>query len=393
MNSRNLKSVSINRDSSLILFGVFLFSVTYFLTVTIAPLHAQSNRVELGQLGGLQFGGHVNTLATSLDQSFQGGNGADTGAIDINSVELGLTASPMKHVDANIVWLREEGLDDGAPGDGFAVDQAYATIAGNNRVLADRDERNDFDASPYYVKAGKMYSPFGTRMEYHTFDVVSEPQTLALAETLESSVLVGYTPANSLNMYAGIFSGDGADSESGSAEDADIDDYVVGFDYSQDLGTFSVQWTNNINNSIALTNELGSGADANGGLSLYGRLNRGPVTLQLAHVRATESYDRGTLADSEPSATTVELTYSGITTFRDRPIAGTLVYEQTDEWVDHPDDIYGAVIDVPVTKGVTGSLEYISRDYDRAFSSRLDDENLISFQLSVGFDELLSEGS
>lgn len=373
--------------------GVLLITGILLLAMTTTPLKAQSNNIELGKLGGVTLGGHINTLASSLDQSFQDGTSADTGAIDINSVELGLTASPMKHVDAHVVWLREEGLDDGSPGDAFAVDQAYVTIAGNNRVLADRPERNNFDVTPYYVKAGKMYSPFGTQMGYHTFDVVSEPQTLALAETLESSVLFGYTPSDKLNVYAGIFSGDGADSEDGSAEDNDLDDAVVGVDYSREFGSFSAQWTNNINNSIALTNELGSGADANGGVSLYASASGGPVTLQVAHVRATDNYERGNLADSQPTATTVELTYSGLAEFNGRPVDGTLVYEQTDEWLDHPSDVYGAVIDVPVTRGVTGSVEYISRDYEQAYSTQLDDEELISAQLSVGFSELLSEES
>jgi hypothetical protein len=373
----------------LVLMGV----LGLFFLAEASRAQTSPEAVNLADLGTVSIGGHVHTLATSLDQSFQGGNESDSGAIDINSVELGLTASPMKHIDANIVWLREEAFDNGAPGDAFAVDQAYVTIAGNNRVLANREARDGYDAAPYYVKAGKMYSPFGTQMAYHTFDVVSEPQTLALAETLESSVLFGYTPSDRFKAYAGVFSGDGADSEGGSAEDAEIDDYVVGFDFTHEFGSFSAQATNNINNSIALNGELGNAADANAGLSLYGSIKGGPVTLQVAHVRAMDEYERGALADSEPTATTVELTYSGLVDLDGRPVDGTLVYERTDEWTDHPADVYGAVIDVPVTRGVTGSVEYINRDYDREFSTGLEDEELIAARLSVGFNELLSEGS
>lgn len=145
-------------------------------------------------LDGVAVGGHVHSIATHLDQEFRGGGSDDTGALDVNYVELGLTASPVRAVDANVTLLLEEERDGGTPGDNFAVDQAYVVLAGNHRALADREDRGDFDVNPWYLRAGKFYVPFGTRMEYHTFDVISEPQTLAMAETLESQVTLGYTP-------------------------------------------------------------------------------------------------------------------------------------------------------------------------------------------------------
>ena len=50
----------------------------------------------------------------------------------------------------------------------------------------------------------------------------------------------------------------------------------------------------------------------------------------------------------EPSATTVEATYGGLMALASRPADGTLVFEHTDEWLDHPEDAYGLVFDVPV---------------------------------------------
>lgn len=364
-------------------------------TGTINETHAQQDPVSLDEvLGGVHVGGHVHTLATHLDQEFQNGTSADTGAVDVSSLELALTSSPAAAVDASVTLLMEEELDDGRAGQDFDVDQAYVVLAGNHRVLADQPKRDGFDVSPWYLKAGKFYIPFGTSMDYHTFDVISEPQTLALAETLESAFQVGYSSRAGVNLYAGAFSGDGADSEQGRPADEEINDFVVGVDYSFGPGSLSAQWTNNLNNSITLISEAGPTARGVGGLSLFADVHPGPVRLQVAHVAALDEYEAGPLtggaaANPRPSATTVELTYGGLGRLGSGPVDGTLVYERTDEWLNHPEAVYGAVVDVSLFTGATGSVEYLQRAYDSNFSNRLSDEELVSFRVAVEFGDLL----
>lgn len=343
--------------------------------------------------GGLRIGGEIKSVATHLSQDFLTGEGADTGAVDVNTLELSLGAAPHRYVDANVVFLMEEELDSGRAGQSLDLDQAYVVLAGTDRVLADRPEREDLDVSPWYLKVGKFYSPFGTRMEYHTFDVISEPQTLALGETLESIWMLGIAPSDRWKAYAGVFSGDGGDTESGGPEDEDLDDAVVGFDWQSSRVGVSVQWTNNLNNSVTLIEELGSGADENGGVSLYGRLEAGSLLLQAAWVSATDEYEAGPLTGGTPEALTLELTGRDLARVGGRSLDGTLVYERTDEWIDHPETVQGVVVDAALLPGVMASLEYLERDFDPALSNRLDDETLVSAQVSVGFAELLDRAS
>lgn len=369
-------------------FGLVLLVVMVMSTALVT--HAkEGDPVRLSEaLDGIRLGGHVHSIATGLRQEFRDGTRDDTSALDVNSVELGLTASPVQAVDANVTVLLEEELDGGTPGDGFAVDQAYVVLAGNHRPLVERNGRDRFEVNPWYLKAGKFYVPFGTRMDYHTFDVISEPQTLALAETLESQVTLGYTPFEGLDAYVGAFSGDGADSEGGSARDNELDDVYAGVDLNRDPVSLSLQWTNNLNNSIALVEETGAQARAVGGLSVYGSLSRGAATLQLAHVRALDAYE-DTLGASgnDPTSTSVEVTYNSLLQLYDQAFTGTLVYERTDEWVRHPETVHGLVVDAPLFEGTTASLQYLERTYDA--SSRLEDERLLSARLAVGFQELL----
>lgn len=371
--------------------GAWLWRLVVVAGLVALPLSGALGNAseESVKLGGLRIGGHINSIASRLDQNFTGGGSEDTGAVDVNSLELGVTASPLRYVDASVVFLMEEGLDSGRATQDIDVDQAFVVLAGTHRVLADRPERRDMNVSPWYFKLGKFYSPFATQMDYHTFDVISEPQTLALGETLESTWMVGVAPSDHWRAYAGAFSGDGGDTEAGRGEDADLDDAVVGVDWTASRAGLSVQWTNNINNSIALIGELGRAADENGGVSLYGRLEGGSLLFQAAYVTVTDDYRAGPLAGLTPDALTLELTGRGLVRVGGRPLDATLVYEQTDEWVDHPETVRGAVVDVGVLPGVTGSLEYIDRDYDPALSTRLDDEELVSARVSVEFAELV----
>lgn len=335
----------------------------------------------------LTINGHIHALATSQSQELLAGNSFDSGAVDVNSVELGLTASPHQNVDATVVWLLEEGLNSGTPDQGFAVDQAYVTIAGSERMLTGGRGREGLDESPLYAKVGKFYVPFGTKLGYHTFDVISEPQSLALSETLDSQFMLGFTPGEELNVYAGAFSGSGPEQDANQT----IDDFYLGADLNPGFGSFSAAWTNNLNNSIALSNELNAGEDAVGGVALYGSASAGPGRLQLQYVSALDEYTQGNFNGRQPTAITSELTLTEITRVAGKPVDFTLVYGVTEEWFDHPETTRGAVVDVSLVKGVTASAEYVNQEYDPALSSRLSETDVFSVRLATSFSELLGQ--
>ncbi|MFB6260831.1 MAG: hypothetical protein ABEK42_09155, partial [Thiohalorhabdaceae bacterium] len=136
-----------------------------------------------GFLSSMELGGHLHTLAHYRETAAVGGDTDQASDIHVNSLELGLTASPQRFLDAEVVWLMEEEQGGGSPGQTFAVDQAFVTLSGNPRMLQEHPQRGEVAASPFYLQAGKFYAPFATQLDYHTFDVVAEPPTLALGET------------------------------------------------------------------------------------------------------------------------------------------------------------------------------------------------------------------
>lgn len=364
--------------------AVFTLVIGLLVTGTVVRARQQQSVGEF--LGGVSLDGHVHALATSRTQDLQNGNRNDSGAVDVNSVELKLTASPQRNVDATVVWLLEEGLNGGAPGDGFAVDQAYVTIAGTGRMLSSGRGRDDLNASPLYAKVGKFYVPFGSRLNYHTFDVVSEPQSLALSETLDSQLMLGVTPGPRMNVYAGAYSGSGPEQDPGQS----IDDVYFGADVNPGFGSFSAAWTNNINNSITLSSELSPAEDAVGGVAFYGSVPAGPAQLQLQYVSAMDEYTQGNFNNKKPRAITSELTLGDVANFGRHPVDFTLVYGVTDEWFDHPETTRGAVVDIALVDGVTASAEYVNRKYDRALAGRLSETDIFSVRLAAGFSERLS---
>lgn len=285
------------------------------------------------------------------------------------------------------MWLLEEDLAGGNPDQGFAVDQAFVTIAGNGRVLAETADRDGFDDSPWYLQAGKMYLPFATHFEYHTFDVISEPYTLELGETLETALQIGWIPSGPVHLFAGVYSGRGPDGNDElsveEAKDDEANGFFVGATGDFGFGSAAVSWISNLNDSIALADELSVAEDAVGGLNLYGSADLGPARLQLSYVSALDDYTVGDYAGQQPWALAAELTFEGLNV-GGREMAVTAVYWKTDEWVERAENTYGIVIDTALADGITLSAQYLHRDYDEEFSE-LDSDDLIAVQLTTEF--------
>lgn len=332
----------------------------------------------------LEIGGHLNVTASQTDTDDASGNSAKLSDINVNSLELGLVASPTRNTDVNVVWLLEEEPGGGSPDQGFSVDQAFITLSGTGRMLAERLDREGMEESPWYLHIGKMYIPFATNFEYHTFDVISEPETLGMGETLESALQIGYSPTESMNVYGGIYGGRGADQGTGN----ELNDIFLGINTEFEPGGVVVQWTNNINNSITLIDELDPSEDTNAGLTVYGHAALGPAQIQVSYVAAQDEYAVGDFAGQQPTALYTEVTFADLG-MGSRQWGLTALFGQTDEWFDHPESTMGFVVDTAVMDGITLSLEYLHRKFDSSLSSGADKENLFALQLSTEFGEVL----
>ena len=365
------------------------------LGLGVARPAVAADQAALDFLSSMEFGGHLHTLASY--QATRRADGATDAVSDIhiNSLELGLTASPYRFLDANVVWLLEEGAGGGAADQAFAVDQAFVTLSGTPAMLKASDQRRRLaGVPPLYLQAGKFYVPFATDLNYHTFDVVSEPPTLALGETLDSGLRVGYADG-AVHAFGGVFGGSGQDGgpngASIDAADDDLDDYFLGVSVAGAPGKLAVRYISNLNNSLALQEALGRTAagnataraeTANPGLALYGRTGAGPVTLQASYVAARDAYQYGALAGHRPTAATGELTYRVNHTWE-----ATAVYHHTADWPDRAERGAGAVVGARLAPGLSLAAQYLHRSHDTDLSGT-DREQVAALLLDVAFGEL-----
>ncbi len=117
----------------------------------------------------ISIGGTVEVEANYTGIDNRGKSGDASSDITLATAELDVEAKLHKYASANMVFLWEE--DDTEPVD---IDEGYITL-GNT------------DYFPLYLKAGRMYVPFGN---FET-NFISDPLTLELGETQESAYLFG----------------------------------------------------------------------------------------------------------------------------------------------------------------------------------------------------------
>ena len=121
--------------------------------------------------------------------------------LSMTTVQLGIEAEINDWVNAEMVLLYEDAsgaidaYEDIRDGTDFDVDEAIITIANK-------------DVTPAFMKAGKMYVPFGARLTHFPDDMgIDSPLTLLLGETLEKAVLIGAEYAG-FTVSAYTFNGD-----------------------------------------------------------------------------------------------------------------------------------------------------------------------------------------
>ncbi len=129
----------------------------------------------------ISIGGTVEVEVNSTNIDRKGSRDTSDSDITLATAELDVEAKLHDYATANLVFLWEE--DDTEPVD---IDEGYITL-GNT------------DKFPLYLKAGRMYVPFGN---FET-NFISDPLTLELGEIQESAVLGGfYYKGIDLSIYA-----------------------------------------------------------------------------------------------------------------------------------------------------------------------------------------------
>jgi len=177
----------------------------------------------------------IEACYESIDYDDSAQSDEDNSDITLATVELGVDVDLVKHVSGHILLLWEE--DDTEPMD---VDEAFITLNGE-------------DVLPLYLTVGKMYVPFGD----FSSNMISDPLTLELGETRESSALVGF---DINGVYGSIYAFNGDIEEADDDNDNHVDNFgvTVGYAVENDSMTLDagICYINNLLDSDGLSDSF-----------------------------------------------------------------------------------------------------------------------------------------
>jgi hypothetical protein len=310
--------------------------------------------------------GAVEIEGSWVDTDFDDPTVRDTTESDLAlaTAALGVDIDFHEWVKGHVLFLWEE--DDTEPVD---LDEGALVIGATE----------DF---PFFLMGGKFYVPFGMFNSHF----VSDPLTLELGETRESSVAVGY--ANEIfELKIGAFNGDVKD-----RTDDRINSFVACANVTVPEGMlgeveagFGVSYISNIADSDNLQDQVAIDPidDLAGGLGLWATASYRMFTLELEYIGATSDFKPGELAfdggrKSEPKAWNVELAVSPIERLE---IAAR--YGATDD-IRGGDFLaerqYGGVASYEIFNGVSVALEYMNNHFENK-----DDQHMVTAQLAAEF--------
>jgi len=274
--------------------------------------------------------------------------GDSSSDIVLATAELGIAAEVNKWVSAETVLLFEEDDTD------LEVDVAVVTIANPNK--------------PWFVSSGLMYEPFGT---FET-NLISDPLTLEIAETRETSILAGI---ESNGFRGGVYVFNGDLSEQG---DNDIDNFGAFMGYAQenDNSSFAINlgYINDIGDSDTLQDTIQDNIDAAAveysdqvaGISIDGLFAYGPFNFIAEYIMATDEVEANELGfktgGAEPEAYNLEVGYSF--NVRGIPMTVALAYQATDEAVglELPEERITGGLSAEIFDGTALSFEWAHDD-------------------------------
>ncbi len=291
----------------------------------------------------------------------------DSSDLTLATAELGIDAEISDYVSGFMLFLYEDGED-------LAVDEVFLTLSGGDHL-------------PLYLKAGEFYVPFGS---FET-NMISDPLTLEIGETHETSLEVGYEMAG-FYCSAYIFNGDVDEDD----EDNDIDNFGLSAGYGMETDAMSLNvgigYINNLFDSDGLGDILEGWMDEGefgldeyvGGVALHAVLNFGPLTVIGEYVGATDdpewSYAAGTMEGGDkPSAWNAEVGYTFEIAGKETVVG--LACQGTDNMENElPETRVMGVIGVGILENTSLAFEYFHDEFESD-----DEADVVTAQLAIEF--------
>ncbi|MBN2705384.1 MAG: LbtU family siderophore porin, partial [Deltaproteobacteria bacterium] len=295
-------------------------------------------------------------------------DGNDESDIALATVELGIDIDLHKYVSAHVLLLWEE--DDTEPVD---LDEGYLTLG-------------DPEHFPVYVQAGKFYVPFGN-FESH---MISDPLTLELGETRESSVLLGFEQAG---FRAGVYACNGDIDETGDDNEIKCFGLSVGYvfgnnGFSMDVGA---DWINNLADSDTLGDALpASIRDYVDGYTAHAVFSWQGLTLIGEYLGAADPFAGAELEfkgkGAEPETWNIEFGYTFALAGRETFAA--IAWQGSAEALalELPEDRYLACVGIEIFSGLGLALEYAhDEDYAKRDGGSGKEADTVTLQLALEF--------
>ena len=304
--------------------------------------------------------------------------------LSMTTVQLGIEAEINDWVNAEMVLLYEDAsgaidaYEDIRDGTDFDVDEAIITIANK-------------DVTPAFMKAGKMYVPFGARLTHFPDDMgIDSPLTLLLGETLEKAVLIGAEYAG-FTVSAYTFNGDVEEAGGGdnvietygfdanyAFEDEDLGlDLLVGGSYISNIA--DSDWTEEVLDHYDLEiDDYAEGADAYLHVGYQGFFVEAEYMAAVDHVNV-EGEDLG-----KPTVWNIEAGYN-YNWWRNLEIA--LQYAGSDDCgsLRLPRDRYGINFNQEIFDNTVLSVGYMYDEYATDDDLDRNTRDLIFGQLAIEF--------
>lgn len=285
----------------------------------------------------------------------------DSSDVVLATFELGIASQITPWVEAGASLLYEE---DDTP---LEVDTAFVTLANPDR-------------SPLFVTAGQIYVPFGL---YET-NMVSDPLTLEVGETRESTLQVGFFQesfAGSVYLFNGDIDEDGDDELTSWGAEAGFGGPVGGGEVTAGIGYIS-----NLGDSDAIQDTIPDDADHAGAWTAHAVGRFGPVSLIGEYLAAADDFEGGELDGAEPSAWNLEAGYD--LELGAMPATVALGFQGTDEAVGLglPEQRILAAVSLGIYENTALSFEWAyDEDYDMGDGGSGNDGNVVTAQLAVEF--------
>jgi hypothetical protein len=304
--------------------------------------------------------------------------------ISMTTVELGIGAEVNDWVSAEILLLYEDasgaidtydGIRDGTD---FDVDEAIITIANE-------------DVTPAFLKAGKMYVPFGALLTHFPDDMgIDSPLTLLLGETNEKALLIGAEYAGfTVSAYA--FNGDmeeagggdnviesyGFDAKYAFEDETQDMDLLIGGSYISNIA--DSDWTEEV-----LEHHGAEIDDYAGGAAAYLHFGYQGFFCDAEYMAATDHVDTITTDHGKPTVWNVEFGYN-YNWWRNLEIA--LQYAGSDDcgFLRLPRDRYGINFNQEIFDNTVLSVGYLYDEYEADDDLNRNTRDLLFTQLAVEF--------